>query len=71
MFEKEKVHVQTESNVVFEKDSVKHSLRKYIAAVLALSLSTLLLYFYYNSFAPVLSLMAKDFHFSHEERYYV
>lgn len=46
------------------------SLRRYAKSILVLSLNTLLLYFYYNSFAPILSLMAKDFGFTDEERDY-
>ena len=37
-------------------------------AIVVLSINTLLLYFYYNSFAPVLSQMAKDYRFSDAER---
>ena len=44
--------------------------RRYLLAILILSLNTLLLYFYYNSFAPILSLMAKDYGFTDEERDY-
>ena len=48
----------------------KTTLRKYIVSIIVLSLNTLLLYFYYNSFAPILSMMAKDFGFTDEERDY-
>lgn len=46
-------------------------MRQYLPAILVLSVNTLLLYFYYNSFAPVLSLMAKDYRFSNAQRDYM
>lgn len=58
--------VQTYSN----EKKVHKSRKRYVAAILVLSLNTLLLYFYYNSFAPILSMMAKDFGFTDEERDY-
>ena len=42
--------------------------KHYVPAIVVLSINTLLLYFYYNSFAPVLSQMAKDYRFSDAER---
>lgn len=43
---------------------------RYVIAIIVLSLNTLLLYFYYNAFAPILSMMAKDYGFTDEERDY-
>ena len=45
--------------------------KQYLPAILVLSVNTFLLYFYYNSFAPVLSLMAKDYRFSNAQRDYM
>ena len=41
---------------------------QYLEAIIVISINTLLLYFYYNCFAPILTPMAKDFGFSDEER---
>ena len=46
-------------------------MKQHLPAILVLSINTLLLYFYYNSFAPVLSLMAKDYRFSNAQRDYM
>ena len=40
----------------------------YLGAIILISINTLLLYFYYNCFAPILTPMARDFGFSDEER---
>ena len=53
------------------KEKSQLVLRQYLPAILVLSVNTLLLYFYYNSFAPVLSLMAKDYGFSNAQRDYM
>ena len=41
---------------------------QYLGAIVVVSINTLLLYFYYNCFAPILTPMAKDYGFSDEER---
>lgn len=41
---------------------------QYLGTIILISVNTLLLYFYYNCFAPILTPMAKDFGFSDEER---
>ena len=53
------------------KEKSQLVMRQYLPAILVLSVNTLLLYFYYNSFAPVLSLMAKDYGFSNAQRDYM
>ena len=53
-----------------QKIGVKESQRviHYLPVIVLLSLSTLLCYFYYNAFAPILSLLASEFGFGEEER---
>ena len=41
---------------------------RYFSAILVLSLVTLFTYFYYNAFSPILSIMAKEYGFSDEEK---
>lgn len=55
-----------------QKVGMKDSQRvlQYLPVILLMSCSTLLCYFYYNAFAPLLSILGAEFGFNEEERDY-
>ena len=55
-----------------QKVGMKDSQRviQYLPVILLMSCSTLLCYFYYNAFAPILSILGAEFGFTEEERDY-